>query len=97
MSPGSNNPNSTPPVGHRWLWVARSQLAVVGGPPVGGPIASDGPPEVCYLGSNINVSHKYMSVCNNGKTLMSYMSASMDRSGDMYGCRYGQEWRHVWV
>ena len=28
----STNPDSTPPVGHRWLWVARSQLAVVGGP-----------------------------------------------------------------
>ena len=32
----STNPDSTPPVGHRRIWVARSQLAVVatGGPPV---------------------------------------------------------------
>ena len=27
-----NSPHSTPPVGHRWIWMARLQLAVVGGP-----------------------------------------------------------------
>ena len=27
-------PDCTPPVGHQWSWVARSQLPVVTGPPV---------------------------------------------------------------
>ena len=54
-----NIPDSTLPVGHRWIWVARSQLAVVGGPLVAHrwqPTATwlgwatGGPPEVCYPG-----------------------------------------------
>ena len=50
------SPDSTPPVGHRWIWVARLQLA---GPPVAHPPsptttwhgwATSGPHDVCYLG-----------------------------------------------
>ena len=58
-------PDSTPPLGHRWLWVARSQLALVGAvavwwvqhPPQPTatlpPTATNGPPEVCYLGQDL--------------------------------------------